>query len=490
MEIREYIKTISEINEKEFNHMVSMYGKDKVCLELDKIIDSISINDEKIQEKFSWYINYTIQKDSNNLESLWEEANNSDEEEFEIDRAEYYSENYDKGKQKSIDSVGLYLKEIGSRELLTEEEEQKYGEIIYNGRKTKDRDSLYLLKTVHVEEIFGKYDQRVIDFNTVLRVVYEEDTRERRLELLKYVNRAIEASGLQGALCTYEKEKYNRIKDCVKNNESLKSLDGFHMEKGKYISCEEFISQMNMIKEYRYALRKYTEANLRLVVAIAKKYANGRGDLISDLIQEGNEGLMKAADKYDITKGFKFSTYATWWVRQAICRYLADHGRTIRIPVHMFEQVKKYIKVQTALNVELGREPNNQEIADAMNISLGKLEEIIEANNPIISLDTPVGSEDNDSTLGYFLESKEKSAEDIQMSNDLRHSILMALDTLDEREANILRLRYGIADGSPRTLEEVGAIYNVTRERVRQIEAKALSKLRAPSRRTLFDGYC
>lgn len=491
MELVDYIKKIDIIGEKEYKNMISIYGEDTVRIVLNNIINSINVSNEKLYNKFAWYINLSVSKDNDDLKLLSEEFNSSDEDEIEIDRVEYYSENYDRGKSKSIDSVELYLKEIGNWELMTEEEERKYGEIIYNGRKTEDSNSLYLLKTIRDEKFFGKYEQRVIDFNTVLRVVYEADTKDRRLELLKYINRVIEAFGSQGSLYKYEKEKYNRIEACIKKNESLKSLDGFHMEKGKNISCEELKKQIDLIKDYRYALRKYNEANLRLVVAIAKKY-NIVGVKMEDLIQEGNIGLMKATERYDVTKGFKFSTYATWWIRQCITRYIADNSRTIRLPVHIDEKVKKYNLTKNLLNNQLGREPSKQEIANAMNISLEKLEEIIIINDTItiVSLDTPVkGTEDQNSNIGDFIESKEKNVEAQCIANDLSLQTKKALSTLSEREAEILRLRFGLNDGKTRTLEEIANEFNVTRERIRQIEDKALRKLRAPSRKKIFDGY-
>ncbi len=306
----------------------------------------------------------------------------------------------------------------------------------------------YELNPVQMEQVYKTLPELGI-------IIFDEDARDREL-----FEQALSDIGLDDPVKMYLKE----------------------IGKVPLLSGDEEIELARLMQEGDEAAKKrLSEANLRLVVSIAKRYV-GRGMLFLDLIQEGNLGLMKAVEKFDYQKGFKFSTYATWWIRQSITRAIADQARTIRIPVHMVETINKLTRVSRMLLQENGREPTPEELAIAMEVPVERVREIQKIAQDRVSLETPIGEEE-DSHLGDFIEDdKTQTPGDSVTFIMLKEQLLGVLDTLTPREEKVLRLRYGIDDGKPRTLEEVGKEFNVTRERIRQIEAKALRKLRHPSR--------
>lgn len=297
-----------------------------------------------------------------------------------------------------------------------------------------------------------------------------------------------------------EEETLKAVSDLEKELEVLAKLDSgetadpvrMYLKEIGRIPLLTFEQEVELAKRYekndQAAKKKLTESNLRLVVSIAKKYI-GRGMSLLDLIQEGNQGLIRAVEKYDWRKGYKFSTYATWWIRQAITRAIADQARTIRIPVHMVETINRFLRISRRMMQDLGREPTPEEIAKAMQVDVTKIREIIKVSQEPTSLETPVGDEE-DSHLGDFIQdNSQPTPYDSASRQLLKEHLEEILGTLSDREKKVLILRFGLDDGRPRTLEEVGREFNVTRERIRQIEAKALRKLRHPSRSKKLKDY-
>lgn len=318
-----------------------------------------------------------------------------------------------------------------------------------------------------------------ITTNNLCDIMEKYETTPNQMD---YVYKAIAEAGIQ---IIDEAERDNELYEQALSDIGLDDPVKMYLKdigRVPLLSADDEIELARKMQEGdEEAKKKLSEANLRLVVSIAKRYV-GRGMLFLDLIQEGNLGLMKAVEKFDYQKGFKFSTYATWWIRQAITRAIADQARTIRIPVHMVETINKLTRVSRILLQKYGREPTPAEIAREMNISEERVREIQKIAQDPVSLETPIGEEE-DSHLGDFIEDdRAVTPSDSVSSTMLKETLLSVLNSLTPREEKVLRLRYGVDDGRPRTLEEVGKEFNVTRERIRQIEAKALRKLRHPSR--------
>jgi len=372
------------------------------------------------------------------------------------------------------DPVRMYLKEIGRVSLLTANDEVELAQAI---EAKPLHDALKALSVI--EEIDGRQrsvEEMLPDVIERLATVKRKGQQAHIAQELIGLN---DLSKLQSLLDAAAAERRRQANGAARPRIRAEALEAYRI--ARYRLTERY--------ERAYeAKQRLTEANLRLVVSIAKKYI-GRGMSFLDLIQEGNMGLIRAVEKFDYHKGYKFSTYATWWIRQAITRAIADQARTIRIPVHMVETINKLVRVSRRLLQELGREPSDGEIGEEMGITPEKVREIVKVSQDPVSLETPIGEEE-DSHLGDFVEDREAVSPSDAASLTMLHSeVEDVLDTLTPRERRVLQLRFGLIDGHQRTLEEVGKRFGVTRERIRQIEAKALRKLRHPSRSKKLRDY-
>ena len=385
--------------------------------------------------------------------------------------AEKLGELIERGKKKGHLSSTELLDVLEDMELGAEQMDKIYDTLENLGIETVGEDYMPdLADTAEppVEEIEGIAEEEIVDPNTLIDNFGTDDPVRMYLKEIGKVN-----------LLTSE-EEVELAQAMTAGTAAQEQLDELK-ESGEEIPEELRLELEKTIKKGERARQRLAEANLRLVVSIAKRYV-GRGMQFLDLIQEGNLGLIKAVEKFDYVKGFKFSTYATWWIRQAITRAIADQARTIRVPVHMVETINKVIRVSRQLLQELGHDPTPEEIAEEMNMPAERVREILKIAQEPVSLETPIGEEE-DSHLGDFIPDEDASEPAEAASFTLlKEQLVEVLSTLTPREEKVLKLRFGIEDGRTRTLEEVGKEFNVTRERIRQIEAKALRKLRHPSR--------
>ena len=393
-----------------------------------------------------------------------------------IQGAEKLGELIERGKKKGNLSAAELMDVLEEMDLESEQMDKIYDTLENLGIETVGEDYLADLSEDSVpplEELEEIPDEEIVDSNTMVDSFGIDDPVRMYLKEIGKVNLLTSDEEIKLAramvLGAEAKEQFDVLEEARKTAGDTSPLTEAEQELRK------------LIRKGNSAKQRLAEANLRLVVSIAKRYV-GRGMLFLDLIQEGNLGLIKAVEKFDYTKGYKFSTYATWWIRQAITRAIADQARTIRIPVHMVETINKVIRVSRQLLQELGHDPSPEEISEEMNMPVDKVREILKIAQEPVSLETPIGEEE-DSHLGDFIPDEDASEPSEAASFTLlKEQLVDVLSTLTPREERVLKLRFGIEDGRTRTLEEVGKEFNVTRERIRQIEAKALRKLRHPSR--------
>jgi RNA polymerase primary sigma factor len=422
---------------EEAKEQITARGRERGFVTSDDLLESVPVDDftaEQVEEFLTQVEEHLRNEGIEVIEVPGDEVDASAQRQLDVDLL----------KAPTNDPVRMYLKEIGKVPLLTAAQEVDLARRIEAG-----------------------------EFATELRELTEEEDRVDQKRLRQVTESVV-------AIREHQIEKFGKVegigRDRIGKSYKPKTREGL----------DDLLRRVE--RDGQLAKRKLIEANLRLVVSIAKRYV-GRGMLFLDLIQEGNLGLIRAVEKFDYSKGYKFSTYATWWIRQAITRAIADQARTIRIPVHMVETINKLVRIQRQLLQDLGREPLPEEIGRQMGIPADKVREILKVSQEPVSLETPIGEEE-DSHLGDFIEDSDAVVPvDAASFILLQEQLESVLHTLSEREKKVIQLRFGLLDGHPRTLEEVGREFGVTRERIRQIESKTLSKLRHPSRSQKLRDY-
>ncbi|HEY7660182.1 MAG TPA: RNA polymerase sigma factor RpoD [Actinomycetota bacterium] len=422
---------------EEAKEQITARGRERGFVTSDDLLEAVPVDDftpEQVEEFLTQVEEHLRGEGIEVIEVPGDEVDGTAQRQLDVDLL----------KAPTNDPVRMYLKEIGKVPLLTAAQEVDLARRIEAG-----------------------------EFATELRELTEEDDRVDQKRLRRVIESVI-------AIRDHQVEKFGKVegigRDRLARTWKPKTRE----------DLDDFLRRVE--RDGQLAKRKLIEANLRLVVSIAKRYV-GRGMLFLDLIQEGNLGLIRAVEKFDYSKGYKFSTYATWWIRQAITRAIADQARTIRIPVHMVETINKLVRIQRQLLQDLGREPLPEEIGRQMGIPADKVREILKVSQEPVSLETPIGEEE-DSHLGDFIEDSDAVVPvDAASFILLQEQLESVLHTLSEREKKVIQLRFGLLDGHPRTLEEVGREFGVTRERIRQIESKTLSKLRHPSRSQKLRDY-
>jgi RNA polymerase primary sigma factor len=437
MGARALTEVTRDLGLEEAKEQITARGRERGFVTSDDLLESVPVDDftpEQVEEFLTQVEEHLRGEGIEVIEVPGDEVDGSAQRQLDVDLL----------KAPTNDPVRMYLKEIGKVPLLTAAQEVDLARRIEAG-----------------------------EFATVLRELTEEEDRvdQKRLRLVTESVVAIR---------DHQVEKFGKVEGIGRDR-----IGKTYKPKTRE-ALDDFLRRVE--RDGQLAKRKLIEANLRLVVSIAKRYV-GRGMLFLDLIQEGNLGLIRAVEKFDYSKGYKFSTYATWWIRQAITRAIADQARTIRIPVHMVETINTLVRIQRQLLQDLGREPLPEEIGRQMGIPADKVREILKVSQEPVSLETPIGEEE-DSHLGDFIEDSDAVVPvDAASFILLQEQLESVLHTLSEREKKVIQLRFGLLDGHPRTLEEVGREFGVTRERIRQIESKTLSKLRHPSRSQKLRDY-